>query len=106
MRRLKKILLSILVILLVIAIIVPTVGYFAVVRPALPQLDNELKLSDLTAPVTVYRDASGIPHIVPKTRMTCFTRRDLSPRKTDSGRWNPNAAPRTELSAKSSVSAD
>ena len=64
MRRLKKILLSILAILLVIAIIVPTVGYFAVVRPALPQLDGDLALDELTSPVTVYRDASGIPHIV------------------------------------------
>jgi len=64
MKRLKKILLSLLVLILALALILPTVGYFAVVRPALPQLDNELKLSGLTSPVTVYRDASGIPHIV------------------------------------------
>ncbi|MDD2922267.1 MAG: penicillin acylase family protein [Anaerolineales bacterium] len=64
MRRLKKILLSILVVILVLAIVVPTLGYFAVVRPALPQLDGNLSASGLTASATVYRDASGIPHIV------------------------------------------
>jgi len=72
MRRLKKILLSILAILLVIAIIVPTVGYFAVVRPALPQLDGDLALDELTSPVTVYRDASGIPHIVAENAHDLF----------------------------------
>ncbi|MBI5962762.1 MAG: penicillin acylase family protein [Chloroflexi bacterium] len=64
MRLLKKILLSLLVIILLLVPAIPTVGYFAVVCPAMPQLDNELKLSGLNAPVTVYRDASGIPHIV------------------------------------------
>ena len=32
-------------------------------RAALPQLDGELHLSGLTAPVTVRRDAHGVPHI-------------------------------------------
>lgn len=63
MKTLKKILLYLLVFLLVIAIAAPTFGYFAVVRPALPQLDGELTANGLTAPVTVYRDSSGIPHI-------------------------------------------
>ncbi|MBM3180143.1 MAG: penicillin acylase family protein [Chloroflexi bacterium] len=64
MKTLKKILLYLLVFLLVIAIAAPTLGYFGVVRPALPQLDGDLALDGLTAPVTVYRDSSGIPHIV------------------------------------------
>jgi len=72
MQRLKKFLLSILIFLLILVLVIPTVGYFAVVRPALPQLDNELKLSELTAPVTVYRDASGIPHIVAENAHDLF----------------------------------
>ena len=64
MKTLKKILLYLLVFLLVIAIAAPTFAYFGVVRPALPQLDGDLALDGLTAPVTIYRDSSGIPHIV------------------------------------------
>jgi penicillin amidase len=64
MKTFKKIMLYLLVFLLVIAIAAPAFAYFGVVRPALPQLDGDLALDGLTAPVTVYRDASGIPHIV------------------------------------------
>lgn len=64
MQRLKKILISLIILILILAIVLPTVGYFAIIRPALPQLDGDLTVHDLTAPVTVYRDASGIPHII------------------------------------------
>jgi penicillin amidase len=64
MRILKKILLYLLVFLLIIAVAAPTYAYFGVIRPALPQTDGELALEGLSAPVTVYRDASGIPHIL------------------------------------------
>ncbi|MCS6995133.1 MAG: penicillin acylase family protein [Anaerolineales bacterium] len=60
MHTFKKILLILLLVLLIAA---PTYAYFGVIRPALPQLDGELALEGLTAPVTIYRDSSGIPHI-------------------------------------------
>lgn len=63
MRTLKKILLYLFVFVLIILIAAPPVVWLAVIRPALPQVDGELALDGLTAPVTVYRDASGIPHI-------------------------------------------
>ncbi|MFZ5883786.1 MAG: penicillin acylase family protein [Chloroflexota bacterium] len=63
MRTLKKILLYLFVFLLIIAVIAPPAVWLSVIRPALPQVDGELAIEGLTAPVTVYRDASGIPHI-------------------------------------------
>lgn len=63
MRTLKKITAYLLVFLLLLAIAAPTFAYFGIVRPALPQTDGEFALDGLTAPVTVYRDKSGIPHI-------------------------------------------
>jgi penicillin amidase len=72
MKTFKKILLYLFVFLLIIAIAAPTFGYFGVVRPALPQLDGDLTLDGLTAPVTVYRDASGIPHIVAENAHDLF----------------------------------
>ncbi len=47
-------------------------AYFAIGRGALPQLDGELTLDGLTAPVTVYRDSSGIPHIVAENEHDLF----------------------------------
>lgn len=72
MQRLKKILLTLSTILLVLAILLPAVGYFGVVRPALPQLDGNLPLRGLTTPVSVYRDQSGIPHIVAENAHDLF----------------------------------
>ncbi|MHB8777323.1 MAG: penicillin acylase family protein [Anaerolineales bacterium] len=72
MQRHKKILLTLLTILLVLAILLPAVGYFGVVHPALPQLDGDLPLRGLTAPVSVYRDQSGIPHIVAENAHDLF----------------------------------
>ncbi|MEK7324019.1 MAG: penicillin acylase family protein, partial [Chloroflexota bacterium] len=64
MRRLKKTMITILILLLITAIVLPAGAYFAIIRPALPPLDGDLALDGLTAPVTVHRDSSGIPHIV------------------------------------------
>ncbi|MBI5934867.1 MAG: penicillin acylase family protein [Chloroflexi bacterium] len=72
MRTFKKILLYLFIFILVIAIAAPTYAYFGVVRPALPQADGELALDGLAAPVTVYRDASGIPHIVAENAHDLF----------------------------------
>ncbi len=49
---------------LVIAIVAVAVGYaYFVARSALPQLDGQLKVSGLAQPVTVIRDAHGVPTI-------------------------------------------
>ncbi|MCK5922706.1 MAG: hypothetical protein KAG66_17320, partial [Methylococcales bacterium] len=62
MQRLKKILFTLLILILILVILLPAVGYFAVVRPALPQLDGDITAAELTAVVTVQRDENGIPH--------------------------------------------
>ena len=72
MKIIKKILLYLLIFLLVIAIAAPTIGYFGVVRSALPRTDGELALDGLTASATIYRDASGIPHIVAENAHDLF----------------------------------
>lgn len=64
MRLIKKILTYFLLLFLILAIAAPTYAYFGVIRPALPQTDGELALDGLTAPVSIHRDSSGIPHIV------------------------------------------
>ncbi|MBI5842880.1 MAG: penicillin acylase family protein [Chloroflexi bacterium] len=64
MKHWQKIVAIILIVLLVLPVVVLAWGYFSVVKPALPQLNGEMTLDGLTAPVTVYRDNSGIPHIV------------------------------------------
>ena len=72
MRTLKKILLYFFIFILFLAVAAPTYAWFGVIRPALPQTDGELALDGLTAPVTVYRDASGIPHIVAENAHDLF----------------------------------
>ncbi|MDP1546983.1 MAG: penicillin acylase family protein [Anaerolineales bacterium] len=72
MHLFKKIMTYLLLFLLVIAIAAPTFGYFGVIRPALPQTDGDLALAGLGAPVTVYRDSSGIPHIVAENAHDLF----------------------------------
>ena len=72
MKTLKKILTSLLVLLIALLIALPTYAWFGVIRPALPQTDGELALDGLTAPATVYRDSSGIPHIVAENAHDLF----------------------------------
>ncbi|GAB4504990.1 MAG: penicillin acylase family protein [Anaerolineales bacterium] len=72
MRTLKKLFLSLFIFLLVVLLAAPTYAYFGVIRPALPQTDGALTLPGLTAPVTVYRDASGIPHIFAENARDLF----------------------------------
>ncbi len=72
MRVVKKILLYLFVFLLVIVIAAPTYAWFGIIRPALPQTDGEIAVDGLTAPVTVYRDASGIPHILAENEHDLF----------------------------------
>lgn len=44
----------------------------SVAKAALPQLDGDVHLADLTAPVTVRRDAHGVPHIEAATQDDLF----------------------------------
>ncbi|HEY6337194.1 MAG TPA: penicillin acylase family protein [Candidatus Sulfotelmatobacter sp.] len=53
---------------LIIAILAGCVGYaYWIARSALPQLDGRLQLNGLSAPVTVTRDAHGVPTVEAKT---------------------------------------
>jgi penicillin G amidase len=44
-------------------------------KGALPQLDGDVHLAGLSAPVIVRRDAHGVPHIDAASRTTCSWRR-------------------------------
>ena len=72
MKKGYKILLTIVIILVAIPLIALAAAYFGVIRPALPQLDGELALDGLSAPVTVYWDANGIPNIVAENAHDLF----------------------------------
>ena len=72
MRIFRKILFYLFLAILIVAIAAPAYAYFGIVRPALPQTDGDLALEGLTAPVTVYRDSSGIPHIVAENAHDLF----------------------------------
>ena len=65
-RRWRRILLLATVSLLLLAAIAVAAGVLwlrSVTRAALPQLDGDVHLAGLSAPVTVRRDAHGVPHI-------------------------------------------
>jgi penicillin G amidase len=65
-RRWPRVLLWIVVILLALAILASAVGVLwlrSVALAALPQLDGDVHLAGLSAPVTIQRDAHGVPHI-------------------------------------------
>src|ERR1043166_9864975 len=49
--------------LLVIAASVGWVWFYSTAKSALPQLDGEIKVVGLSAPVTVLRDAQGMPTV-------------------------------------------
>lgn len=48
---------------LVLLLLVATLGGYLYARRSLPVISGELKLAGLKAPVTVYRDERGVPHI-------------------------------------------
>ncbi|MGB7267613.1 MAG: hypothetical protein WBC92_19000, partial [Terracidiphilus sp.] len=65
-RRWQRILLwsgATLLALLLLAIGVVVLWLRSVTLAALPQLDGDVHLADLSAPVVVRRDAHGVPHI-------------------------------------------
>ena len=55
--------LLVLVALLLAAVAGAAVWFYSAARAALPQLDGSLAVAGLSAPVTVIRDAQGVPHI-------------------------------------------
>jgi len=61
-----------LLVLLAIAAIAGVFWLRSVTQAALPQLDGDLHLAGLSAPVTVRRDAHGVPHIEAATQEDLF----------------------------------
>ncbi len=68
---LRRILAGILAVILVLIIILVVFG-FITVRRSFPQVDGEIRLSGLNAPVDIYRDRFGIPHIYASTSHDLF----------------------------------
>src|SRR5208282_538520 len=74
-RRWPRILLYVAVSLLLLLLLAAGVGVLwlrAVAKAALPQLDGDVHLAGLSAPVTVRRDAHGVPHIDAATQDDLF----------------------------------
>ena len=61
-RPAARIFLRILVGLVLVSFILPTIFYF-MATSSLPQLDGTISVQGLTAPVTIIRDARGVPHV-------------------------------------------
>ena len=57
------------------------------VRRSFPQLSGSAELRGLGAPVSVQRDAHGIPQIYADTAEDLFRPRATCTRRTGSGRW-------------------
>lgn len=51
-------------VVLVVVLLLAFISGFVIARRALPKIDGEIKISGLSAPVSVHRDADGIPHLV------------------------------------------
>ena len=62
MARLRRVLGWVVAVLAVLAVLAAGVGVWTV-RRSFPQVDGELVLPGLAAPVTVHRDAWGVPHL-------------------------------------------
>ena len=69
-RRLRPVLitLALALALAVLALLGAAAWFYSAGRAALPQLDGVVALPGLSAPVTVVRDAQGVPHITASTR--------------------------------------
>ena len=63
MNRPKKILFTVLVIVIILPLVTFCGLYCWLVRSGLPKLDGNLTVAGLSAPATVHRDVHGIPHI-------------------------------------------
>jgi penicillin amidase len=75
-RRWLRILAWFVLCLVVLLILAAGVGLFwlhSAAQAALPQLDGDAHLAGLSAPVTIRRDAHGVPHIDAATQLDLFT---------------------------------
>src|SRR5437870_3467701 len=65
-RRLGRLIFRIVLIVLALAVLA-LVGfagwYYYIARASLPQLDGQVAVAGLTSPVSIVRDAHGVPHI-------------------------------------------
>ncbi|MBL8064153.1 MAG: penicillin acylase family protein [Anaerolineales bacterium] len=80
MKKAGKILGRILIGILIVAVVVVSAGLFyfkgylpnTVAKESFPQIDGEIQVAGLDAPVDVYRDQMGIPHIYATTTHDIF----------------------------------
>ncbi len=63
---------AVIAILLVVILCIGLLWLRGVTKTALPQLDGDLRIAGLSAPVMVRRDAHGVPHIVAATQDDLF----------------------------------
>ncbi len=70
-RTISKILVGLAGVILLIAVILVLFGIFTV-RRSFPKTDGEIKLNSPEAPIDIYRDSSGIPHIYASTQHDLF----------------------------------
>ncbi|MCW5875450.1 MAG: penicillin acylase family protein [Anaerolineales bacterium] len=71
MRRLGRILLGVLALLAVLLVVAGIYVYISI-DDSFPQTEGEIQLSGLSAPVDVYRDAAGVPHIFASSEYDLF----------------------------------
>src|SRR3954468_803606 len=68
--RKKRVFLFTFLILVLVIVVAAASGWYwfsSTARAALPQLDGEIKVAGLSAPVAMIRDAQGMPHITAAT---------------------------------------
>jgi penicillin amidase len=74
-RRWLRIVLATLAVLVLVTVLISVAGVFwlrGAAKAALPQVDGEIHVAGLSGPVTVRRDAHGVPHIEAATQDDLF----------------------------------
>jgi len=69
--KIRRVLVSIISVIVVIAIVLGAVGVY-LVRSSFPRTSGEVKLSGLNFPIDIYRDGYGIPNIYAQTTHDLF----------------------------------
>ncbi|MEK6255966.1 MAG: penicillin acylase family protein, partial [Chloroflexota bacterium] len=70
-KKLKRVL-KVIGLVVVGMVVIGAIWWPRAVQASFPQIDGEIKLTGLDAPVDVYRDAQGIPHIYASTEHDLF----------------------------------